>query len=252
MREWREFVDAFHDERAGAAADLLSRCLAGGESPLRWLARSVSDASTKVLDIGCGAGSMTRVLAREQRTVVGLDLSEAELHEAARRGGGPWVRADAMRLPIATGSIDAVVTSMGLAVIQPTESLLDEIARVMRPGGMFAGTVPTYRPVNRSDMALMSRLAWLLGGPPRFPVRLNMSLGPLLMAHGLRKVEDARERYYFSIRTRADAHVLLRALYLPSASDSRIRRTEDWLTARAEECGPVKVPIPFRRVVAIK
>ncbi|MCT1458455.1 class I SAM-dependent methyltransferase [Aestuariimicrobium sp. p3-SID1156] len=249
---WLEYLDRFHGERPGVAAEVLGRCLAGGDSPHTWLARAVSSSSGRVIDIGCGAGPMSRTLACEGRTVIGIDLSMQELREATRLGPGPWVRGDALQLPIADESVDVVVSSMALAVIEQTGRLLDEVCRVLRPGGMFAATVPTYRPINVTDMKLLSRLTARLGGPPRFPVRLDMSLGPLLLAHGLRKVEDARERYYFTIRSRADAELLLRALYLPMTSTTRVQQATDWLVAQVARGGELQVPIPIRRVVAVK
>lgn len=252
MSAWLEYLERFHRERPGVAAEVLGRCEAGGDSPHTWLARSVSASSTRVLDIGCGAGPMSRELAREGRTVIGLDLSENELDEARRLGPGPWVRADALHLPLADGSVDAVVSSMALAVIEDTSTLLDEVNRVLRLGGMFAATVPTYRPINTTDMRLLSRLTMKLGGPPRFPVRLDMSLGPLMAAHGMRKVEDARERYYFTVRSRADAELLLQALYLPLTGQERVAEAADWLVSQVARTGSARVPIPIRRVVAVK
>ena len=252
MATWIEYLERFHHERPGVAAEVLGRCTAGGDSPHVWLSRAVSASSTKVLDIGCGAGPMSRRLAADGRMVVGLDLSRNELLEAKRLGPGPWVRGDALALPVADESMDVVVSSMALAVIEDTPKLLDEVCRVLRPGGMFAATVPTYRPINTRDMRFLSGLTMKLGGPPRFPVRLDMSLGPLLLAHGLRKVEDARERYYFEIRTRADAELLLRALYLPITDEHRIEDATEWLITHLARKGVLQVPIPIRRVVASK
>lgn len=253
MPHWDDYLHSFHLERAGVAAEVLGRCLAGGDSPHMWLARAVSSSSMRVLDLGCGSGPMSRVLQREGRTVVGIDVSLAELREARRLGPGPWARADARLLPIADGSVDAVVSSMALAVIEPTGALLDEVTRVLRPGGMFAATTATYRPINAADAKVVSQVTMRLGGPPRFPVRLDMALGPLLAAHGLRKVEDARERYHFEVTERADAEQLLRAMYLPNASPRRIARAVDWMAAEVERRGePLQVPVPIRRVVAIK
>lgn len=195
---------------------------------------------------------MSRMLAREGRTVFGIDLSMDEIREARMLGPGPWARADALHLPVGDNAIDAVISSMTLAVIQETGDLLDEIARVLRPGGMFATLTPTYRPINITDMRLLGPLTARLKGPPRFPVRLDMSMGPLLLAHGLRKIEDARERYYFDVRTLEDAEKLLNALYLPTLGDQTVRDAAAWLVGRVKDGEPVRVPIPMRRVVAIK
>lgn len=252
MAQWIEYISRFHHEHPGVAAEVLGRCRAGDHSPHNWLGRAVSASSNRVLDIGCGSGPMSRELAREGRTVLGIDLSMNEVLEAQKLGPGPWARANALQLPVADQSLDAVVSSMALAVIHPTGELLDEVRRVLRPGGMFAATVPTYRPINPGDMKLLGPLTARLEGPPRFPVRLDMSMGPTLLQHGLRKVEDARERYYFDVRSLEDARTLLGALYLPTVSPKRVDDAAKWLVGRIGDDGAVRVPIPIRRVVAIK
>ena len=195
---------------------------------------------------------MSRMLTREGRTVFGIDVSMAEIQEAQALGPGPWARADGLHLPVGDAAVDAVISSMALAVIEKTGALLDEVTRVLRPGGMFAAITPTYRPINISDMKLLGPLTARLQGPPRFPVRLDMSMGPILMAHGLRKIEDARERYYFDVATIEDAEMLLNALYLPTLGGDKVRDAASWLVGRVKDGVPVRVPVPMRRVVAIK
>ena len=252
MAQWHDYIDRFHHERPGVAAEVLGRARAGEHSPHTWLARAVSGSSSKVVDIGCGSGPMSRMLAREGRTVFGIDLSAHEIEEAAALGPGPWARADGLHLPVGDAAVDAVISSMALAVIEQTGALLDEVARVLRPGGMFAAITPTYRPINITDMRLLGPLTARLKGPPRFPVRLDMSMGPILMAHGLRKIEDARERYYFDVASLEDAEMLLSALYLPTLDVETVHDAAEWLVGRVKDGVPVRVPVPMRRVVAIK
>ena len=144
---WRKYLAEFHRDRAGIAEAVLSRALAGDHSPYRWLARAVSATATIVVDLACGSGPMSRELARPGRTVIGLDLSEHELALAAKRGPGPWVRADALQLPFRDESIDVVTSSMGLVVVQPLTRVIEEVARVLRPGGVLAAIAPAIRPL---------------------------------------------------------------------------------------------------------
>ena len=60
---------------------------------------------------------------------------------------GPWVRADALRLPFRDGSVDVVTSSLGLVVVTPLTQVLEEVARVLRPGGVLAGIAPALRPL---------------------------------------------------------------------------------------------------------
>lgn len=248
---WAEFMAEFHRHHSGITEEVLSRTLSGRQNPYRWLARAVSSRAGLVLDIGCGAGRMSRELAAPGRTVIGLDLSRSELQVAAARSAGPWVQADGTRLPFADASLDAVTTSMGLAVIEPASQLLGEVARVLKPGGVFASIAPTVRPLRPEDVILTARLTSLLRTPPRFPSSLEVTMGPLLAAAGLTRAEDRRERYTYQVMDRDDADRLITALYLPGAEPERRDLAINYLTSRASG-GLVKVPIPIRRVLAVK
>jgi SAM-dependent methyltransferase len=251
--DWKAFLARFHAERPGVMESVLSRALAGDHSPYRWLARAVSDGSRTVLDLACGSGPMSRELARPDRTVVGLDISAEELALAADRGPGPWVRADALSLPFADGSFDAVTSSIGLVVVQPLEQLLAEVSRVLRPGGVLAAIAPAIRPLGPADLRVLSRISGRLRTTPSFPGPVELTgFGKTLQTIGLSKVEDARERYRFTITSRADAELMMSALYLPQTRRSRVEATIEHLEDRLARRGPVEVAIPMRRLVAIK
>lgn len=94
-----------------------------------------------VLDLACGPGRHAAALVREGARVVGLDLSRALLFAARRRDTGPLVRGDMRRLPFRSGTFDVVVnlfTSFGYFASDAEHGeVLDEVARVLRPGGRF-------------------------------------------------------------------------------------------------------------------
>lgn len=250
---WRDYLAGFHRDRPGSAEAVLSRARAGEGSPYRWLARAVSADTTTVLDVASGSGAMSRELAQPGRTVVGLDLSENELALAAERGPGPWVRADALALPFADGSVGAVTSSMGLVVVTPLDDLLAEIARVLRPGGVLAAIAPALRPLGPRDLRVIARIGGRLRTRPQFPAPVELAgFKSSLAAVGLRRVEDARERYRFTVTDRADAEAMMSSLYLPQTRWSRVEAAIEYLEDRLAEDGPVEVTIPMRRVVAIK
>jgi ubiquinone/menaquinone biosynthesis C-methylase UbiE len=250
---WRTYLAEFHRDRAGVVEAVLSQTLAGDHSPYRWLARAVSESATVVVDLACGSGPMSRELAKPGRTVVGLDLSEHELAVAASRSAGPWVQADMLQLPFRDGSVEVVTSSMGLVVVQPLTQVLAEVSRVLRPGGVLAAIAPALRPLGPSDVRTLTSINTRLRTKPQFPGPVELTgFAKALTAQGMRAVEDARERYRFGVRTRADAELMMSALYLPNTRAARVDRAVDYLADRLQKQEVVEVAIPMRRLVAIK
>jgi SAM-dependent methyltransferase len=94
-------------------------------------------AGARVLDLGCGAGLLA-LLKRKGCVLAGVDLS-AECARAARANGYDHAcRADLGRLPFADSSFDYVVSLdvLGHVPFDEKESVVTEIARVLRPGGV--------------------------------------------------------------------------------------------------------------------
>jgi len=89
-----------------------------------------------VLDLGAGTGVSTEELAQSGATVVGLDISQGMLRAGKRaRPTTTLLAGDALALPFADASFDAVTISFGLRNIHDTAGALTEMARVTRPGG---------------------------------------------------------------------------------------------------------------------
>lgn len=252
--DWASYLQVFHSERAGVGEEVLRRSVAGRSNPYRWLARAVANRATTILDVACGSGAMARELAAPGRNVVGVDLHARELELAHERAGDSelWVNADARALPFADATFDAVVSAKGLMVVD-TDPFVAEIARVLKPGGVMAVLVPGIRPMNGYDIATYVRLAYELRSRPKFPDAIERTGIALAMnAHGLRRVEEARERYRFAVRCRADAELIVSALYLPTTDQRYVEKAVTWLAERANRQGSVTVAIPMRRVVALR
>ena len=100
-----------------------------------------------VLDVACGPGNFTREFARdagEHGLAVGLDGSESMLDRGAEElrdsglGNLALVRGDATALPFADGSFDGVCCFAALHLFADPFAALDEMTRVLRPGGRIA------------------------------------------------------------------------------------------------------------------
>ena len=105
------------------------------------LARS----EARVLDLCCGTGDMTAALLRYRppaaaEPVLGIDFS-APMLEVARhkhaQARATFVEADAMHLPLASGTIDLAVAAFGFRNLRNYADALCELRRVLRPGGSF-------------------------------------------------------------------------------------------------------------------
>jgi len=92
----------------------------------------------RVLDVGCGEGQVSRRIASLGAEVVGLDPTAAQIRVAHERGGpARFIRARSEQIPIADASFDAVVLCLALEHVDPFEPAIDEVARVLAPGGLF-------------------------------------------------------------------------------------------------------------------
>jgi SAM-dependent methyltransferase len=95
------------------------------------------------LDLGCGEGHNTRLLAARGARVAALDLAEVFIAAAAAAGGDTisYLIGDGAVLPFGTASVDAVTAFMSLMDTADPERALHEVARVLRPGGFVQFSV---------------------------------------------------------------------------------------------------------------
>ena len=95
------------------------------------------------LDLGCGEGHNTRLLAGRGARVAALDVAEAFIAAAAEAGGHGirYLVGDGEALPFHGSSFDAVTAFMSLMDVADPERVLHEVARVLRPGGFIQFSV---------------------------------------------------------------------------------------------------------------
>jgi SAM-dependent methyltransferase len=94
------------------------------------------------LDLGCGEGYNTRLVAERGARVIALDIawrmvSAAQVQEREDPRGVRFARGSGVALPFADGSFDFVVAFMSLQDMPAHERVFAEIARVLRPGGFL-------------------------------------------------------------------------------------------------------------------
>ncbi len=130
--DWDSSADAWI-EAQGAHGDFSRRRVL--DAPM--LDRVHACAPRHLLDLGCGEGRFCRLLHNKVETLVGLDPSPALLAKAAERGGAQFVRGRAEAIPFVSETFDMVVAYLSLLDIEGIEAALDEIVRVLGPGGRF-------------------------------------------------------------------------------------------------------------------
>jgi demethylmenaquinone methyltransferase/2-methoxy-6-polyprenyl-1,4-benzoquinol methylase len=119
--------------------DLVNRVMTFGMDT-GWRRKSIRSLSlgpgAVVLDVACGTGDFCREIEQAGHFVVGADFSMGMLQAA--RTDAPLLQADALRLPLRDGGVDAVTCGFALRNVTDVGLLFDELARVVRPGGRVA------------------------------------------------------------------------------------------------------------------
>jgi len=136
----------------------------------------------KILDLGCGTGLSSKLLAAHGYNVIGADLSKKFLDANYLGEGVELIAADAANLPLSDSSVDAVTSYCFLEHIPDVPRVLSEMVRVVRPGG----TVIVLSPNLLSPFLIIKSMGALLRGkiisgafPPTFWGHFSALIGSL-------------------------------------------------------------------------
>jgi SAM-dependent methyltransferase len=160
-------------------------------------------ASKRVLDLGCGEGYGTALLAEAAREVVGADYSPAAIDHARAayaRDNLTFVVADATALDDSLGRFDVVTCFEVVEHVERDERLFAGVARVLEPGGTLVLSTP-----NR----LVDELVESMGGGSHFEYHVNV-LTPGELRGRVRAHFTDVMMYGQSVR-RSPVHTLLKA-----------------------------------------
>jgi SAM-dependent methyltransferase len=132
-------------------------------SQLRIVTKMLESESGVVLDLGCAAGSEVAELRGQGFRVIGVDRSQEMVASAHIRFADDretfFCCADAESLPFPSGSFDHVVCLGDLEYLPSYMHCLDEVHRILRPGGLAIFSVPTKISLQRLSFRLCNSTA---------------------------------------------------------------------------------------------
>jgi ubiquinone/menaquinone biosynthesis methyltransferase len=193
--------------------DLITGLLSFGRDRA-WKRRLIREAALtrgeQVIDLACGTGDIAFLAADQGASVVGLDITTrmielAQAKAVGRQAAPAFLVGDMMALPFATASADAVTTGYGLRNVPGLDAAIDEIARVLRPGGRLLSldfNRPSWAPIRCVYLVYLtvvgSALGWVLHGDPDTYRYIPESIRRYPGAHGV--ADRLRQRGFVDVR----------------------------------------------------
>jgi len=191
--------------------DFITRALSYGQDG-RWKRRVIAlagpRAGSRVLDLATGTGDIAFAAAREGARVVGLDITYRMIELArAKDRRAQFLVGDMLALPFPATSFDIVTTGYGLRNVPNLIAAIDEIARVLTPGGQAVSldfdrpSNPIVRTAYLSYLTVVgAALGWTLHGDPDtyryIPASIRQYPGAAAVAQMFRERGFSRVRHH--------------------------------------------------------
>jgi 2-polyprenyl-6-hydroxyphenyl methylase/3-demethylubiquinone-9 3-methyltransferase len=157
-----------------------------------WIASKLPS-SSKVLDMGCGAGFLTQELSNLGHEVTGVDLSEESLKIARQLDTkGTYILADVTKVPLPAESFDAVCAMDLLEHVENPKAVVQEASRLLKPGGLFF--FHTFNRTFLSWLVVIKGVEWCVKNAPPDMHILRLFIKPeelqkMCTEHGLQTEE---------------------------------------------------------------
>lgn len=165
------FYSDLGDRWYTAQDDPIALLRAEGRIRNPWVLEKIAEAlpgPADILDLGCGGGLLSNALAEAGHRVTAIDAAEGALEVARRYDSTRSVDyriGDVRKLPFPTATFDAVCAMDVLEHVTQWADVVDEAARVLRPGGVFL--FYTFNRTFLSWLLAVKGLEWFVKNTPK-------------------------------------------------------------------------------------
>jgi SAM-dependent methyltransferase len=230
------------------------------------LAELAGGSGKSVLDLCCGQGDLTRLLCETGASVSGLDFSRAMLDAAEK--AAPTARlyeGDAANMSFPDGCFDAVACNFGVMHLPDRQAALEEVRRVLRPGGNFIMSTwvgPTASPAFATVFGAIKAHADFSRAPDLFGIaepdgaremieRVGLSLQSHEVAEPAWLLEDPSDLFQIFLTATVGARMLI----MSQAKDIVSAIRDDITSAvavRFKNGSGYRVPVPVAIMMALR